>query len=281
MRTRLRSLVLAALLKSAPLAVGLGQRPGTRPAPADSSRDAPQLLDTLPFAQGEKLDYVVSYGPVHLGHGSMELGACDTIRGRSLYHAIFRIRGGTFLFRVDDRIESWFDATEFVSMRFTQQIHEGRYHANRDFQIFPDEGTYRPFEDTARAAVARPLDDASFLYFVRTLQLRVGAQYGFDRYFQPEGNPIMLRVLREERVTVPAGTFEAIVIQPTFATQGIFGKDGHAEVWIRSDGAHEVLQMKSHLAFGSLSLALLRSGPPDARARTSRRSSAERSMACH
>jgi len=110
--------------------------------------------------------------------------------------------------------------------------------------------------DTTYATVAEPLDDASFLYFVRTLTLQVGAQYTFDRYFQLAGNPIVLNVLREERITVPAGTFDAIVVQPIIATRGIFSEHGRAEVWLRADGGHEVLQMKSHVAFGSLSLYL-------------------------
>jgi len=48
----------------------------------------------------------------------------------------------------------------------------------------------------------------------------------------------------------------AFVVQPQIATRGIFSQRGHAEVWLRADGGHEVLQMKSHLAFGSISLYL-------------------------
>jgi hypothetical protein len=140
-------------------------------------------------------------------------------------------------------------------LRFTQNIHEGRYHAQRDFELYPQRGFYIRSNDTVRT-VAEPLDDASFLYFVRTISLGVGDRYEFARYFQPDGNPIVLRVLRRERVFVPAGTFDAFVVQPQIATRGIFSERGHAEVWLRADGAHEVLQMKSHLAFGSINLYL-------------------------
>lgn len=188
----------------------------------------------------------------------MELSAGDSVRGIPAYHATFRIQGGTFFFRVDDQTDSWFDTTAFASLRFTQEIHEGRYHAHRVYDIFPAEREYVREGDTTHATVAQPLDDASFLYFVRTLALKVGAEYRFDRYFQLTGNPIILRVLRADRITVPAGTFDAIVVQPIIATRGIFSQNGHAEVWLRADGGHEVLQMKSHVAFGSLSLYLTR-----------------------
>lgn len=186
----------------------------------------------------------------------MELDTVDTVRGVPTYHAIFRLTGGTLFFRVDDRMESWFDTTTLTSLRFTQKLHEGRYHADRDFELYPAEQRYERLGDTSYATVAAPLDDISFLYFVRTLSLSVGAEYRFDRYFQLDGNPIVLRVLRMERITVPAGEFDAIVVQPLIRTRGIFSQKGHAEVWLRADGGHEVLQMKSHLAFGSISLVL-------------------------
>jgi len=55
---------------------------------------------------------------------------------------------------------------------------------------------------------------------------------------------------------VPAGTFNAIVIQPIIKTKGIFSEDGRAEVWLSDDDRKIMLQLKSHLSFGSLNLYL-------------------------
>jgi hypothetical protein len=193
----------------------------------------------------------------------MVLSSGDSIRGVPTLHATFRMSGGTLFFHVDDRIESWFDTTSFSTLRFMQHINEGRYHAERDFEFDPARQQYLKVGDTTYATVAHPVDDASFLYFVRTLALSVGAEYRFDRYFQVAGNPITLRVLRTDHVKVPAGEFDAIVVQPIIATRGIFSRGGHAEVWLRADGAHEVLQMKSGLSFGSINLYLTkRTGAP-------------------
>jgi len=104
--------------------------------------------------------------------------------------------------------------------------------------------------------VAQPLDDGSFLYFVRTLPLVVGETYNFSRYFVPDRNPVTIRVLRKEQITVPAGTFNAIVVQPLIKTNGIFSENGRAEVWLSDDASRMVLQLKSKLPFGSLNLYL-------------------------
>jgi hypothetical protein len=221
-----------------------------------ASGDSVKEIRPFPFAPGERLEYRISFGPLHVGHGSMELDAVDTVRGVPTYHAVFHVAGGTLFFRVDDRLESWFDTTTLTSLRFTQSIHEGRYHSQRAFEIFPAEGRYERAGDTSYATVPAPLDDISFLFFLRTLSLTVGSAYSFDRYFQAEGNPIGLHVLRQERITVPAGSFDAIVVQPLIKTRGIFSQKGRAEVWLRADGGHEVLQMKAHVVFGSISLVL-------------------------
>jgi uncharacterized protein DUF3108 len=63
-------------------------------------------------------------------------------------------------------------------------------------------------------------------------------------------------VERRERVKVPAGTFDAIVIQPVIKTKGVFSESGHAELWISDDDRRVILQMKSQLSFGSLDLYL-------------------------
>ena len=96
----------------------------------------------------------------------------------------------------------------------------------------------------------------SLLYFLLTVPREVGKTYTFDRYFQTEGKPIVIHVVRREQMTVPAGTFNAIVVQPHIRTAGIFSQKGHAEVWLADDSTHMMLQLKSGLSFGSLNLYL-------------------------
>ena len=193
----------------------------------------------------------------------MLLAGIDTVRGHIAWRAVFTISGGTLFFKVRDSTVSWFDTATLSSLRFVQRIREGRYHADRDYHIYPERATYARFDQPEVASVPEPLDDASFLYFLRTVPLEVGRDYRFDRYFQPEGNPIIIHVVRRERVTVPAGTFNAIVVRPQITTPGIFSRKGRAEVWLADDSTHVMLQLKSHLAFGSLNLYLTRYSPGD------------------
>ena len=86
--------------------------------------------------------------------------------------------------------------------------------------------------------------------------LEVGQTYEFNRYFRPDRNPVKIRVVRKEKVKVPAGTFSTIVIQPIIKSNGIFSEKGHAEMWLTDDPRRLLVQMKSDLSIGSLNLYL-------------------------
>ena len=211
-----------------------------------------------PFVVGERLTYDVSFGPLKVGTGTMEVRGIENVRGRDAYHTVFRINGGIPLYRVDDTFESWFATDDLASLRFHQDQNEGQKDRDRRYEIFPERRAYNETTDDKgeQPSVAEPLDDGSFVYFVRTVPLEVGRSYEFARYFKPDRNPVTIRVLRRERVTVPAGTFDAIVIQPVIKTKGVFSEQGRAELWISDDDRRLILQMKSQLAFGSIDLYL-------------------------
>ena len=210
----------------------------------------------LPFALGERLQYAVSFGRLHVGSGEMRLVGRDTVRGRPTWLAQFAISGGFAMFSVHDTTASWFDSVTFNTRRFVQGLHEPRYHANRYTQIFPERRIYHQRGQAEHPSVANPMDDVSLMYYVRTMMLEPGQCYELRRYFVPEGNPLVLHVLRRERIRVPAGTFNAIVVNPEITTGGIFSQSGRAELWLSDDSARVVLQLKSQLSFGSINLYL-------------------------
>jgi hypothetical protein len=210
----------------------------------------------FPFAVGERLEYEVRFGFIRAGTGSMEVRAITDVRGRRTWHTVFRVRGGVPMYRVDNRLESWIDIESFSSLRHHQDLSEGRRSRERKFEIYPDRRVFIEEGKEEEPGVSAPLDDGSFLYFIRTVPLEVGREYSFDRYFRPDRNPVRVRVLRRERIRVPAGTFDAIVIQPIIKTPGIFSEGGHAEIWLSDDDRRMMLQMKSRLPFGSLNLFL-------------------------
>jgi len=122
--------------------------------------------------------------------------------------------------------------------------------------MYPERQTFSENGKPEEPGVALPLDDGSFIYFVRTLPLDLGQSYEFDRYFKPDRNPVKLTVLRKERIRVPAGEFDAVVVRPGIKSKGIFSENSNAEIWFSDDSLRLMLRMKSGLPFGTLQLEL-------------------------
>jgi hypothetical protein len=219
----------------------------------------------------ERAEYQVSVGPIDAGTGVMELVGREVVDGHDTYHAVLRIQGGVGPARIDDRFESWIDAASWsdrsnlFSRRFVQDQRELGNRRQRDYAMSPERRQYRRADtgETLALATERPLDDVSVLYYARTLPLAVGDVYTIDRYYKADANPIVLRVLRRETVTVPAGTFKTIVVRPIIKTSGLFGEGGEAELFFSDDPRHTLVQMRSKVPLiGSLWLHLSRYVPP-------------------
>ncbi|HEX2779115.1 MAG TPA: DUF3108 domain-containing protein [Gemmatimonadaceae bacterium] len=226
------------------------------PAPALAPAAARAPRPPLPFAPGERLVYDVKFGSIDVGDAVMEVAGVEAVRNAPAFHIRFNVKGGTFLYKVNDRYESWIDTTSLVSLRHWQSIDEGSYERERRYEISPERGVYRENEKPEQPTVAQPLDDGSFFFFLRTIPLEVGQTYSFNRYFKPDRNPVTVTVVRRERIKVPAGSFDAIVLHPTIKAKGVFGEGGRAEIWLADDSSRVMLQMKSKLKIGSLNLYL-------------------------
>lgn len=243
-----------------PIAVGAqGSGAMSLPPTGQNRSPYPSLVPGMapvPFTVGERLEYDVKFSWKSVGRGTMEVKEITEVRGRPSWRTVFTIKGGIPFFRVDDTMESWFDVFTLSSRRFHQRINEGGYKRTRLYELFPERSVFVENDKPEEPSVSDPLDDGSFLYFVRTIPLEVGRTYDVPRYFNPKANPVRIRVLRRDTIQVPAGRFATVVLQPTFQSRGIFSEDGRAEVWVSDDDYRFMVQMKSSLKIGSINLHL-------------------------
>jgi hypothetical protein len=211
---------------------------------------------SVPFAVGEELTYKATFGGIPAGTARMRVDGIELVRGRPAYHVVFSVDGGIPLFRVHDRYESWIDVETLASLRHKQVVSEGRYRRTTNYEIYPEQGQYQKQGDSLRTSVSNPLDDGSFIYAVRTAGIQVGETRRDDRYFRPDKNPVVLTGVRQETISVGAGTFATTVVRPTIRTSGLFSEDGQAHVWFTDDANRYPVQVKAKFAKFSLTLSL-------------------------
>jgi hypothetical protein len=212
----------------------------------------------VPFTVGERLVYGARYGPFSVGTATMRVAGIDTIRGVEAVHFVFLIDGGALWYHIHQNLESWVGRHDFRSRRFLNQTEEKGKTWERKFEIYPDSGFYREAgRDTTVPTVADPLDDAAFLYWIRTVPLEIGKRYEYRRYFRPERNPVIVDVLKRERVGVAGKKWDAIVVRPRIPNGGgIFAEKADARMWLSDDSLRIMLALQSKFSFGQVTLKL-------------------------
>ncbi len=212
----------------------------------------------VPFPVGERLVYGARYGPFSVGTATMEVAGVDTIRAVEAVHFRFLIDGGALWYHIHQNLESWVGRRDFRSRRFLNQTEEKGKAWERKFEIYPDSGMYREAgRDSAAPTVADPLDDAAFLYWIRTVPLEIGKRYEYRRYFRPERNPVIVEVLKRERVNVAGRKWDAIVIRPRIPNGGgIFAEKADARMWLSDEQPRIMLALQSNFSFGQVTLKL-------------------------
>ena len=220
----------------------------------------------VPFGPGEVLTYKVKLGIFTVGESSMQVPVIESTRGISTYRLDWRIKGGIPFYKVDTHFQSWIDIERLVSLRFIQDQHEGNHTRYRDYRFFPEQMRWRRADNGEEGDLASPLplDDLSFVYFARSLELEVGKVYRFNRYFKDSGNPVIIKVLGRSERSVPAGTFKTIVLQPIIRTKGLFGEGGKAEIHLTDDPRRLLVYLKTEVPGISMTMHLtsIRHGAP-------------------
>ena len=218
----------------------------------------------VPFGPGEELRYKVKVGIFSIGEAIMRIPRIDTIRGVPAYAIEWTIDGGFPGFRIRDRFFSWVDTRTLASLRFRKVTHNGTQRRELDF--YPEERRWlRTDIDSAGVLpTSLPLDDVSFVYFARTLELQPGIVHRLDRFYEEEANPVILNVLGKDNREVGAGDFETIVIRPVIRNTGLFAEDANGEIHVSDDHRRLIVYMKADLPLVNLTFHLeeIREGVP-------------------
>lgn len=218
---------------------------------------------SVPFAVGERLDYRVKFGPLKVGKAYMSVEEIETVAGHPTYHLHSLIEGSTLFYKLRDYQESWLDVAQLASRRYRQDTKQGSYERLREYEFDLEDQSYVRNDGETGSIPANALDDCSFVYFVRAIELEVGETYEWNRYYRFDRNPVILKVLRREMVKVPAGEFSTIVVRPIIKTGGIFSEGGEAEIYITDDERRIPVKLVTKLKVGSVILEMTDYAPGD------------------
>ena len=240
-----------------------------------STMSPPLASLNLPFPIGETFRYDAKLGLLTLGTAYMSFAGIDTVRGTETMVFRFGAEGGIPFLKYSSVLESWTGVKDFASRRFHSRSEENGRVYDYEYEIYPDSGFYRRTnQDRTWEAPANPLDEAAFLYFLRSFKrgsrLKVGSTYTFSRYFKKEINPVVLNILGREKMKLPDGSeVECLVVNPIVGENRILSSEAQTKVWVTDDRRRIPVRIRSRQPFGNLTLELTEVIIPPAPASTS------------
>ena len=213
----------------------------------------------VPYLPAEKFVYSVEYGFISAGEASLSVVGIDTVRGIPCYHVQSRAQSNpTFstFFKVDDRVDSYIDMYRQKSLRIAKHLREGKFKKDLEMDFDPEKPlAYYPDGDTLET-YPHTQDILSSLYHLRTQDLQVGRTVSIPHHDNKKNYPLEVKVLRKERVSVPAGRFTCYVIEPLLKDVGIFKAKGKILIWITDDEKRMPVLVKASVLIGSVNARL-------------------------
>ncbi|HEV2642734.1 MAG TPA: DUF3108 domain-containing protein, partial [Candidatus Elarobacter sp.] len=219
----------------------------------------PTTRAALPFGVGERLSYRVHVdGFGAIGRATMTVTPSVSIRGTETYLLRSEIRAGFGPLRGSDVSESWLDPDRMRILRFHER--ERRLLRTREVrvEVFPDEQRWTAADGTSGASLTdTPLDELSFIYFLRSLPQEIGKTYSFDRHFDATRNPITVRVMAGDTITTRAGTFPTVVMEMHVLDPRRYRGEGVIRVSLSTDACRIPVRIESSIpTVGSLTMVL-------------------------
>jgi Protein of unknown function (DUF3108) len=217
-----------------------------------------------PFTVGETLNFDAKLGYFPIGSATATVGQARE-QGADAFVFAFTGAGGPPGIRIQYDLTSWTRSARFASLRFHRKLVQGNSVEDQRYQIVPDSSRYR-LEGGAQDWVAPrdALDELAFMYYLRTVPLESGRTYTISRYFRTGYNPIMVRVVGRESVTLYDNSSV-----PCFVLD-VTSRGTTMRVRLTDDARRLPVQLELPMNFGTVSLELsgVSTGPGSSRSPT-------------
>ena len=170
------------------------------------------------------------------------------------------------LYHVQDRLESFFDPTNFCSRNTSRHVEEGfrRVDTNITFDyahrkaVFDQKNLKKNETKHEEHEIPNCVTDMlSAIYYVASLPLEPGRTFSFPLNDGGESVDVNVHVEAREQIKIPAGTFNTVRIQPE-AAKGLVRDKGKLWIWYTEDAAHVPVQMRARMSWGTLTFQLVR-----------------------
>ncbi len=172
----------------------------------------------------------------------------------------------SLLYTVRDRFDAGFDPKTFCSSYLFKHTEEGfrkrdtniRFDYTRQKAVLDEKNLKTGESKHVENEIPNCATDVlTGVYYIGSLGLQPGAVYAFPLNDGNKTQTVEVRAEAREQVKVPAGTFQAIRVQPT-SSSGVLKERGKVWIWYSDDAARVPVQMRARMFWGTLTFRLQR-----------------------
>ena len=241
--------------------VGLTASTSERTAPADA---ALRTISNDAFGYGEKLTFAVKYKFITAGYAVMSVGSkSTTVSNRPCYDIKFTMRTtNSFdkIFKVRDTYRTWVDVDGLFPWKFQQQVREGDY--KKDFSANIDQKEHLARTTKGSFTVPEYVQDVlSAFYYTRAYDIgsmKTGQSFTLKNFYDKESHELKVKVLGKETISVKAGKFKCIKVEPMVKEGGLFKSEGTITIWLTDDARKMPVKVSTKVAIGSIDSELVK-----------------------
>lgn len=215
------------------------------------------------FGYGEQLKYDIGYKFITAGNAIMQvLPEPIAIDGAECYDIRFEVRSLKsldWLYRVRDRYRTALDVHGLFPWLFEQKIREGNY--KRDFEARLDQRNLIGYTNNGEFEITPFTHDIlSAFYHVRAMDLKSmhkGDIIELKNFYKKKTYDLNVKILGRERISVEAGTFDCVVIEPLVVEGGLFKSEGSIIVWLSDDERKIPVRVRTKVVIGAIDAELI------------------------
>ncbi|PKL82194.1 MAG: DUF3108 domain-containing protein [Ignavibacteriae bacterium HGW-Ignavibacteriae-3] len=218
-------------------------------------------IENIAFTVGEKLTFEVNYGFITAGYAEYSIPKISRIAGRDVYNVTFNVSSvPTFdaFYKVRDHYETYLDVEGIFPWRFEQHIREGGY--SRDFSAFFDQRKGKAKTSEGSYDIPKYVHDiVSALYLGRTFdysKMKEGDKVHLENFYKDKTYPLDIVYKGKETVSVKAGKFDCIILEPLVQEGGLFKNEGSIIIWLTNDELKIPVKVKTKVLIGSIDAEL-------------------------
>lgn len=206
------------------------------------------------FAEGETLDYTLTWLKVTGGTARMTIQPGDDNSFRITSVARSSASFSRF-FKVRDEIETTVARKDFSTLRYVKRLDEDGDKIE-EVTVIDDGTATRTRKKVKKTRVPRPVfDPISVIYQLRTRDLSVGKVHDFELIADGKLYEVHARVVRKEKVTTPAGTFDCVRVEPQMVSGGVV-REERLFVWYTDDDRRLPVRIRTEIKVGAITATL-------------------------